>query len=282
VNTVKTLASALAALAVFASASTAGANTGGLAGYTGKPNAIAPAGESCNQCHTGGTAPQITINGPASLNAGAEGDYTLVVQTNLARAAGGVAANDGVVLTPGTGFRDSFGEMVQDVPLGVTGGQATFRFKVRAPTTSGSIMLWGVGLAAGNPTSNGGDRAAHATRSIAIVGGTAPKPDAGTGPGTPPGSDGGAPGSATDGGSASTSSGGTSTPGSKSGSGAGPDTDDDVDDDGTPRRGAGAAPGVSCSTSTVARFDAAGLLAFATIAVVRALRVRRRRRSALR
>jgi hypothetical protein len=113
-------------LAVFLSAGSAYANNGGLPGYSGKPTAIAPAGESCNQCHSGGTAPTVVINGPASLAAGQSAEYTLVVTTGLVRAGAGIAGSDGVVLTPvtGGGLRDSFGEMVQDAPLTVNGGSS--------------------------------------------------------------------------------------------------------------------------------------------------------------
>lgn len=160
----------------------ASANNGGIAGYTGKPNFGAPQGESCNQCHSGATAPGVTLNGPASLTAGQSAEYTLVVSTGLSRAGAGVAATDGVVLTPGTGMRDSFGEMVQNGPLTVSGGQATFRFTVKAPASGTSLRLWAVGLAANNTGGATGDRAAHAVRDITITGGApAPTPDAGGG-----------------------------------------------------------------------------------------------------
>lgn len=79
----------------------------------------------------------------------------MVITTGQTRAAGGVAATDGTKLTPGTGFRDSFGEMVQDSARTVSGGSATFSFKVTAPTFGTSLKLYAVGMAA-NGSGTGG------------------------------------------------------------------------------------------------------------------------------
>jgi hypothetical protein len=187
----------------------ASANGGGVAGYTGKPTSFSPQGESCNQCHNGGIAPQVSITGPATLAAGQVGDYTLVVSTGQPRAAGAVAATDGVALTPsaGGGFRDSFGEMVQDGSKAPSGGQATFTFRVKAPLTGNTLRLWGVGLAA-NGSGAGGDRATHVTRDITVTGGA-----------PPPQSDGGAPSSSSSSSSSGASSGGASSSGGPSTSG---------------------------------------------------------------
>ena len=76
----------------------------------------------------------------------------------------------------GGGFRDSFGEMVQDGSK--PGGQTTFTFRVQAPLVGNTLRLWGVGLAA-NGSGEGGDRAAHVTRDIAVTGGGTAPPDAG-------------------------------------------------------------------------------------------------------
>jgi hypothetical protein len=167
-------------------ASAAQANAGGVAGYTGKPNATAPQGESCNRCHNGGATPQVRIDGPASLMAGQSGEYTLVVTTGQSRAGAGVATSAGT-LAPIAGLRDSFGEMVQNNAATVTGGAAQFRFRLTAPTTGNAIKLYAVGLAA-NGAGTGGDSAAQITRDITVSAGMPPPSggDAGTTP--PPGS----------------------------------------------------------------------------------------------
>src|SRR5205085_8879900 len=127
------------------------------------------------------------------------------------------------------GLRDSFGEMVQDAPLAVAGGSATFRFKVTAPSTGNAIKLWAVGLAANNSGNQTGDRATHTTKDITIVGGAPPPPPGGGG-----GTDGGtSSGGGDDGGSSldlkpgstSSSSGGTGTTGSGNNGGTSTSTD---------------------------------------------------------
>lgn len=202
---------ALCLLTTLLFAATASANPAGLAGYTGKPSSFAPQGESCNQCHTGGTAPTVTITGPDTLAAGQVAEYTVVVATALTRAGGAVAAKDGVLLAPsvGGGFRDSFGEMVQDGPMAVAGGQATFKFRMTAPLVGASVRLWAVGLAANANNANSGDRAAQTTKDVTITGG-APEPA--------PTADGGAP---SPGGGANTGPGGTTPAGTD------PNGDDD-------------------------------------------------------
>ena len=40
------------------------ANQSGLAGYSGKPNPTAPAGETCAKCHAGGGKPTVTLRLP--------------------------------------------------------------------------------------------------------------------------------------------------------------------------------------------------------------------------
>ncbi|MBS2012771.1 MAG: hypothetical protein JST00_07790 [Deltaproteobacteria bacterium] len=206
----------------------ASANSGGLAGYTGKPNPAAPGGQSCNQCHNGGAAPTVSITGPATLSPGQAAEYSMVVQTNQGRASGGVAASDGTTLAPISGLRDSFGEMVQSAPATVSGGQATFRFRVTAPA-SGTIKLYAVGLAS-DGAGTGGDRAAQTTKDVVVSSTPGGAADAGGGNAngsTPSGSPqgGGASGSSTNG---TTDKG--SGAGAKTGTGASDGEEDDEDD----------------------------------------------------
>lgn len=247
----------------------ANANSGGLAGYTGKPNAASATGQSCNGCHTGGSAPMVTLTGPASLAAGTSAEYALVVVGD-GTTAGGVAATNGVKLTAGAGFRESFGEMVQSAPQG---GSGTFKFTVTAPAAGASITLWAVGLG-GSSQSNSTSKTI--TRDVAITGG-------GAGPVTP-----GTP--ATPGASSSSSSGATpggddtnaASPGSGSSSGSASSKkttkktsdesgDDDDDDDDYRERRAQLDDTQACSTwgAGMKSGGASGLwLAFSVLALV--------------
>lgn len=258
------------------------ANAGGLPGYSGKPNPAAPAGESCNQCHFGGTAPTVSLTGPATLAAGQVASYSLVVQTGQSRAAGAIASTDGVVLTPLTNVRDSFGEMVPNGGVNVAGGSATFTFKVTAPLSGTALRLWAVGLAA-NGSGAGGDKAAHLIKDVAVTGGTIP-PDAGGGssggggatdaaaPAQDPG--GGTPDG--DGGATTGSSGSVGTSGANANGHAGESEDPAAP--GASDRGAGGASAASCAASPTSHAVGNGLLGFLLTALFVIPLVARRRR----
>jgi hypothetical protein len=222
--------------AVLLTAATSLANPGGIAGYTGKPTTNAPQGQSCNACHSGGAAPQVSITGPSTLKAGETGEYAIVVATGASRASGAVAATSGVMLSPvqGGGLRDSFGELVQDGAKSTSGGQAQFRFRVTAPLSGATLKLWAVGMGS-NGSGTGGDGTAQITKDITVTGGSGVTPDAG----------------------ASTSGGNPSTSGSRGTSGTDTDDEDDASSDDSPsssgstarRRISSPAPSSSCSAS---------------------------------
>jgi hypothetical protein len=261
--------------AVLLTVAPSSANPGGIAGYTGKPTTNAPQGQSCNACHSGGAAPQVSITGPTSLKAGETGEYAIVVATGASRASGAVAATSGVMLSPiqGGGLRDSFGELVQDGAKSTSGGQAQFRFRVTAPLSGSTVKLWAVGMGS-NGSGTGGDGTAQITKDITVTGGSGVTPDAG----------------------ASSSGGNSSTSGSRGSSGTDPEDEDDASSDDSPsssgssskRRVSSPAPASACSVSmggSLARSDASlqaalALLAMGALAVLRRASGKRRARAA--
>ncbi|MBX3226031.1 MAG: hypothetical protein KIT84_29350 [Labilithrix sp.] len=261
-----------AAFVTFGATSIASANGGGLAGYTGKQ-----AGQTCNSCHSGGAAPTVTLNGPSTIAAGQTVDYTMVVTTGQSRAAGGVAATDGTTLTPGTGFRDSFGEMVQDGSRAVSGGSATFSFKVTAPATGTSLKLWAVGMAA-NGTGTGGDSSVQITKDVTVTGGAPPGSSTSSTSSSTSSSSSSSSSSGSDPATSSSSSSGASSKPTKTGSSEDEDEDEDdeeeEEDDGE-RRGSRPTTSVSsCAAGPRGPSDdlalAAGLgLAVAVVAAAR-------------
>jgi hypothetical protein len=274
------------------------ANASGLAGYSGKPNLAAPAGESCNKCHAGGAAPTVSLTGPASLAAGTTGTYSLVVKTTASRAAGGIAATDGIVLTPVSNLRDSFGEMVPNGGVAASGGQATFTFEVRAPLTGTALQLWAVGLAENGNGGTSGDKAAHTTLNVTVTGGAPPALDAGgsgtdasTGSPSDGGTSGGTFGTSGTGGASGSSgtsgTGGTSGSSGTSGTGgtsgtSGQGRGDDNAAPGTGGSGDGGGEGASCSSSPIFGANGAGERSgwlLAALGIVAVVSVRRRRRS---
>jgi len=67
----------------------------GISGFSGRN------GATCSECHFGGTAPMVTLSGPASLLAGQTATYTLDVITGASTAKVGfdVAAEAGTLGT---------------------------------------------------------------------------------------------------------------------------------------------------------------------------------------
>lgn len=262
-------------LAITAFTASASAYGNGASGYTGKQE-----GRSCNSCHSGGTAPQVTITGPDTLAAGATGDFTMVVSTGQTKAAGGIAASEGASLTAGTNLHDEDGELTHDSAVNAAGGKASFSFKVTAPANGTTMRLFAVGLAS-NGSGTGGDKATQITKDITITGGGAATPTTPTTP-TTPGAD---PGAGTEAqsqaspGSTSTSTDATEPTKTtkKKKPAKDDDGDDDDDDDGSRRRDPFAGDATTSCSMRSGKLDPAGSGAAAGVLLGLAL-VRRRRR----
>ncbi|MBK7865143.1 MAG: hypothetical protein IPJ65_42415 [Archangiaceae bacterium] len=149
------LAVSLLPLTVFANAS-------GAIGYSG-----APGTGSCNDCHSGGAAPTVTINGPDTLNAGATGMYTCTVTggsrvgvniavTEMLAALNPVSANLGIA------FRELFQVSPQN-------SGTTFSFSLTAPPVAGPMTIYAVGNAVNGNGATSGDRSANATKMVTIM-----------------------------------------------------------------------------------------------------------------
>jgi hypothetical protein len=123
---------------------------GGVSGRTLKgPN------PGCT-CHTGSTSTTVTltITGPATLNAGQTGNYT--VQMSGSSITGGgidIAASTGTLATTDTKMKVLSGELTQSaaqsgsVPM-------TWSFKYTAPSTAGTQTLYATGCRAKNYWNN--------------------------------------------------------------------------------------------------------------------------------
>lgn len=153
------------ALLVSAFALHASAFGAGNTGNSGKGASICS-----TTCHKGGTgtAPTVTIEGPASLAAGAEGEYTLKVGTTLAKASCNIAVDKGT-LKAGTGLKLVEGELTHSASI--AGAGAEFTFKVKAPA-SGKVKIFAVGLGS-DGTGQENDVDGKTTKEISITGGAA-------------------------------------------------------------------------------------------------------------
>lgn len=149
------------------------ANQLGVVGYSGK------GAETCNNCHTGGATPTVTITGPTTLQAGQTGTYQLTITGGAGSRAGlNVSADVAAAQVLGVaGDTVSFSnEVHQSAPKAFSGGRATFSFRVMAPPFSGPVRLFGAGNSCNGNGSSSGDRAGFTTFTITVTGGsTAPR-----------------------------------------------------------------------------------------------------------
>jgi len=149
------------------------ANQLGVVGYAGNT------ADTCNNCHSGGATPTVTITGPATLQAGQTGDYQLVVTGGASARAGlDVAVDSPAAQLLGVRADTvSFGnEIHHTAPRAFTNGRATFAFQLVAPPFAGAVRLFGAGNSCNGNGSSSGDRAGFTTFTVTVTGGaTSPR-----------------------------------------------------------------------------------------------------------
>lgn len=170
------LFSALHALAPHASA-----NSGGKTGAGATP-------QNCNgACHSGGTAPTVTLSGPAGpVEPGSLHTLTLRV-----RHMGGIVGTSGAGLnvatsagalsvTEASGTKLQGGQITHTARRGINEGTDTVRFEFgwTAPQSTGSVTLQGYGNAVNGAQGTAGDLAALATLTVEVVPACAPTTEA--------------------------------------------------------------------------------------------------------
>jgi hypothetical protein len=139
-------------------------------------------GVTCGNCHDGGAKPAVMISGPATLTAGATGQYTLTVMAGQPSGAEPVAAVAGLDIavsdpqaqlsTVGGAAELVRGELVHPSPEHLSGGMATFTFALTASASGGNITLYAAGLAGNGDGTPLGDKAAITTFEVAVSGGS--------------------------------------------------------------------------------------------------------------
>src|SRR6185436_4668395 len=184
-----------------------------LAHMAGQTGASGKQGMFCNQCHTGGTAPTVTITGPATLMVGASSTYTVTITGGAALRGGFNAAVTAGTLMPGANSRLFSGELTHMAPVAFNAGSVSFSFTLQAPVLAGPLTVYAAGNSTNNSMTNAGDLAATATLNVTVVdpagGADAGSSGAGGGGGTGGGAGGGSGGgvvSGTGGGSTTTTS----------------------------------------------------------------------------
>lgn len=114
----------------------------GITGYSGKGSA------TCTSCHAAGAAaPTVEISGPTTLDAGATGNYKLIIRGGPGVKAGFDVAvdNSAASLTAGTGSKKVGSELTHSAPKAFSAGEASFDFTMTAPANGGTVMIFGAG-----------------------------------------------------------------------------------------------------------------------------------------
>jgi hypothetical protein len=163
-------AAALTAAVLCAGAAPARASSGGIVGHSGKQN------PTCNACHNGGSMPTVAFAAPAQVAAGATVTVTFSVHagTPAQRGAGfNVAVENGggtLAVIAGEGERLSRGELTHSEPKDNDDERfARWQFLWTAPTTPGSVRLFGAGNSVNLNRANTGDRSRTTTVDIEVV-----------------------------------------------------------------------------------------------------------------
>jgi MYXO-CTERM domain-containing protein len=163
---------------------TAHAFSTGVTGYSGKT-----AGQTCNNCHSGGKPPKtVTLSGPASLAAGETQVYTLQIVADVVSSASmpadlpysgfDVATSDGTIgqvsQVNQTRVLDNELSHTDKFPRA---NIVQVMFSLKAPMTAGPVTLFASGLSANGDGTPGGDSSAQATLSLTVTPPAAPPPD---------------------------------------------------------------------------------------------------------
>jgi MYXO-CTERM domain-containing protein len=129
---------------------------------------------TCNDCHTGGKAPTVSIKGAATLNAGDTSTYTITISsaTPMGQKFGGidVSASAGTLVAHPAQNKTKVdsGEIVQDGTAGPF-NPLDFVFDFVAPNAPGTVTLFGDGLSADGNGGVSGDSGATTQFMVTIA-----------------------------------------------------------------------------------------------------------------
>ena len=151
-------------------ASPAGANNGGIFGYSGDP--ATNGGGTCSGCHTGGVAPFVTLSGPTTVLGDETNTYTVTIAGGQAQACGfDVSASDGELIASEAGTRLFVGEVTHNAPRLADGsGVCTFTFDWTSPVAAGTPTLYVSGNSVDLGQTVAGDASASDALTITVNG----------------------------------------------------------------------------------------------------------------
>jgi hypothetical protein len=139
----------------------------GISGYSGHH------GATCTECHFGGTAPMVSLRGPATLFAGQSGTFTLDVITGASTTKVGfdVGASAGALSAVAGQPNESWmlgGDLAhtKNWPSGKT---VQLEFTFTAPNDPGPLTLYLAALASDGVDDRGGDGTASTTMAVDVL-----------------------------------------------------------------------------------------------------------------
>jgi uncharacterized protein (TIGR03382 family) len=170
-------------LAVCLFSISAHANLTGIAQRSGKQSAAQTCmAAGCHNVNPSTIIPTVELTGPATLAAGATGNYKLTIRGGAAVKGGMNVAvsNSGGTLNPAGGDLKSLaGELTHTAPKDFTNNEVSFDFTLVAPSAAGTSKLFASGNSTNGNGSNDGDHSASTTLEVQITGVSQP-------PGPPP------------------------------------------------------------------------------------------------
>jgi hypothetical protein len=130
-------------------------------------------GSNCNSCHSGGAAPTVRISGPATLAAGSTGDFTFSITGGPGVRSGmniSVDAPEAQLIGVAGSTKTLARELIQDGGAKTfTGSTSTYTFRMKAPSTAGTVTLYACGNSTNGNGSTGGDKASNTTFQVTVT-----------------------------------------------------------------------------------------------------------------
>ncbi len=150
----------------------------GINGYSSNPTTNA--GNSCMQCHSGGTNPTINLSGPISVQPGTINTYTLTISGGQQDSGGlDISADAGTLINTLANTQLQSGEITHTQRAAAAGdGTVSWNFNWQAPTTSGTYTIYSAGLSTNGDFGTSGDGLATSATVIDVTTGAAQPPTA--------------------------------------------------------------------------------------------------------
>jgi hypothetical protein len=148
------------------------ASSTGVTGFSGDPST---GGLYCDQCHSGGVVPVVTISGPTAVGTGTTNTYTLTIAGGQAIAGGlDISASGGSLSVNAGEFNMQLlgGEITHSAPRPAQGfpRRVVWSFDWTAPAAPGTSTIYGAGNSTNDGNGSNGDAAAITMLQVSVTG----------------------------------------------------------------------------------------------------------------